>query len=255
MLKIILLKSDVQMLSRDDDSSSNGIFVLNGQIFSVNDLINAMRRQGINIRLNREGISIDNEYIPSITNLEGDRCPLAKICEKRIALVEFLKLQKSRQALHEYGDERRSPTYQQSFTRNFTPEESPSRESSSPDFIRPNNHDLFEGNVSDSRALFDEPLQSPSRGLFDEPDFTSGDTDLPFEDSLFERNNNFDSSFSRDKERFSERFSDDSHHTNNSSQLFCKKCGYDLQSNWKVCPSCGYRIERQESQRSEDYLF
>jgi len=244
------------MLSGNDNSNSNGIFVLNGQVFSVNDLINAMRRQGIHIHLSKDGLSIDGEYIPSITNLEGDRCPLAKNCEKRIALVEFLKLRKKEGTFDFEREPRQSSFQDSSFTREF-PIKERTRESPTPDFIQPNNHDLFEGNVSNSRGLFDEPVQESPRGLFDEPDFNADERDLSFEDSFFEQrpHEGFDSDFTQDNQGLSNTFDmhRDSHSQNH--QLFCQRCGYDLQQNWKVCPSCGKQVEPQSSSHSEDYLF
>ena len=71
----------------NENNNPDGIFVLNGQIFSVNDLINAMRRQGLRIHLTRGGLSIDGEQISSISSLEGNKCPLASTCEKRVALI------------------------------------------------------------------------------------------------------------------------------------------------------------------------
>ena len=245
------------MFRRDDPNNSDGIFVLDGQIFSVNDLISTMRRMGISIRLSRDGLTIDGEHISSITNLDGNKCPLASNCDKRIALVEFLKLQK-RQSVADNQQQQysnRSSEYDQepmysSPSRQHSRDEYHSEESSR-DFIKPNNHDLFEGNIANSSPLFDEP-QEETRGLFDEPEFQSKPEERLFEDSFFSRS---ESNFSRDKQHDSRGFQED-RNQRNMGQLYCKKCGYDLDSGWSICPKCGSRVPISTNNRSEpEYLF
>ncbi len=257
----------VSLMINNNTNNPDGIFVLNGQIFSVNDLINIMRRHGISIRLTRDGLSIDGEQINSVSNLDGNKCPLAGNCEKRVALVEFLKLQKSQPMYQDRPYDR--PTnydepsfssrdnydYQEDYRDNYQDlrRDSP-REEQSRDFIKPNNHDLFEGNVSNSRGLFDEPPpQEEVRGLFDEPDFTAESNDDYFENSFFNRNEYTERELSRE-DQFSSR--NNRSEPRDTNQNFCKRCGFDVDPNWNSCPKCGQRILSQNQQRTDsEYLF
>lgn len=265
------------MYRRDEPEKSDGIFVLNGQIFSVNDLINTMRRMGISIRLTRDGMTVDGEHINSITDLDGNKCPLAGNCEKRVALVDFLKLQKKRSAvderpvvpptafeesLYSYPRDSYSTQQQSQHSRQDFRSEEPAR-----DFIKPNNHDLFEGNVSGPQDLFEESRDEPS-GLFDEPDFRSELEEKLFEDSFFSRSEYSDDDFSREKPQFDSRDTRDTRDSRgyfdnrddfnqrSENQLYCKKCGYDLEQTWSTCPKCGSRVPIQQSKRTEsEFLF
>jgi len=238
----------LKMFDRRDNP--DGIFVLNGQVFSVNDLITAMRRHGIRIHLNRDGLSIAGEQISSISNLDGNRCPLANSCEKLSALMDFLKMQNSQEFQERVYDHRDNiePPYiheqQQDYNDNYRRDDS--RRS---DFIKPNNHDLFEGNVSNSRDLFDDPPQE-QRGLFDEPTFDNNDESSFFEDQVFGRNDYDDSEYSREKHYIDRPYRDEP-----QEQLYCQKCGFDLNSNWNSCPRCGQRIAQNSKQNSFDTLF
>ncbi|HUT80796.1 MAG TPA: hypothetical protein VMZ29_06280 [Candidatus Bathyarchaeia archaeon] len=250
----------------NNNNNPDGIFVLNGQIFSVNDLINIMRRHGISIRLTRDGLSIDGEQISSVSNLDGNKCPLAGNCEKRVALVEFLKLQKSQpmnqERVYDKPTNYDSPSvssrdnfdYQEDFRDNYQDlrRDSP-RDEQSRDFIKPNNHDLFEGNVSNSRGLFDEPPQEEVRGLFDEPDFKDESNEDYFENSFFNRNEYSERELSREDQFESKGYRPEPREMN---QHFCKRCGFDIDLSWNSCPKCGQRIISQNPQKTDsDYLF
>ena len=131
------------------EDNPDGIFVLNGQIFSVNDLINIMRRHGIRIHLNRNGLTVDGEQITSITNLDGNRCPLAPACEKRVALIEFLKIQKSQ--VTSYSRDDSYEDYEPPLARPMQERDSyleQKREPTRRDFIQPNNHEMLPSNKS-----------------------------------------------------------------------------------------------------------
>lgn len=236
----------------DRRENPDGIFVLNGQVFSVNDIIAIMRRHGISIRLNRDSLTVDGEQISSISNLDSNRCPLANSCEKLSSLMDFLKMQKQHEFQERVSDQRANiePPYvhdsQQDYNDEYRREDS--RRS---DFIKPNNHDLFEGNVSNSRSLFDEPPQE-QRGLFDEPIFDNNNDDESsyLEDQVFGRSDYDDSEYSREKQYFDRSYREES-----QEQLFCQKCGFDLNSNWNSCPRCGQRIAQNTKQNSFDTLF
>lgn len=236
------------MINNDNNNNPDGIFVLNGQIFSVNDLINAMRRQGLRIHLNRDGLSIDGEQITSISNFDENNCPLASTCEKRVALIDFLKLQKTQNVRENYHQANRfehesSPDI---FGSNHEQEDfQMRRESPRRDFIKPNNHDLFEGNVSNSPGLFDEPVEE-IRGLFDEPETKQ------FEDSFYHDDSSEEQSFSRDN-----IFSDHNRRgtPQTSEQPFCSECGFDLQSSWNTCPNCSHKITRRVGAQNKNYHF
>ena len=237
----------------NDNTNPDGIFVLNGQIFSVNDLINAMRRQGLRIHLNRDGLTIDGEQITSISNLDENQCPLASTCEKRVALVEFLKLQKKQNSRDRYHQNHRigydsSPDI---FSEDEDEDFQLRREDSRRDFIKANNHDLFEGNVSNSPGLFDEPLEE-GRGLFDEPDLFSEPESKQFEDSPYRENSFEEKSFSRD-DLFTEPKRQDSRQ--DTDQPFCPECGFDIQPSWNSCPNCSYKIIRRPVTKNKNYYF
>jgi len=243
------------LINNENNNNPDGVFVLNGQIFSVNDLINAMRRQGLRIHLNRDGLSIDGEQIASISSFDENKCPLAGTCEKRVALIDFLKLQKTQNTREDYHRENRfdresSPDI---INRNYEQEDFQSRrENPRRDFIKPNNHDLFEGNVSNSPGLFDEPVEE-IKGLFDEPDLFSEPETKQFEDSFHRDDSKEEKSFSRD-----DMFSDHSRRglqQENEQQPFCSECGFDLQPSWNTCPNCSCKITRRASQNSKNYHF
>ncbi len=245
---------EVEPLINNDTNSPDGIFVLNGQIFSVNDLINAMRRQGLRIHLNRDGLSIDGEQITSISSFDENKCPLASTCEKRVALVDFLKLQKTQNVREDYHQENRTEHEPSSdiFGGNHEQEDLQMRkENPRRDFIKPNNHDLFEGNVSNTPGLFDEPVDE-IRGLFDEPDLFSEPETKQFEDSLYRNDSLEEKSFSRD-DMFSDHSRRGSHQE--SEQPFCSECGFDLQSSWNTCPNCSHRINRRAGIKNKNYHF
>ncbi|MBK5114478.1 MAG: hypothetical protein KGD59_09110 [Candidatus Heimdallarchaeota archaeon] len=229
------------------EDNPDGIFVLNGQIFSVNDLISIMRRHGIRIHLNRDGLTIDGEQISSISNLNGNKCPLATACEKRVALVEFLKLQKTQDTRDDsYG-------YEPPLARPMQEREPLSEYRKEPtrrDFIQPNNHDLFEGNISDSSKLYNEP-EKVERPQFDDDDFFDDPRESQFEDSLFQRKE-----YPQEKEYSREKqvYDYDDYKTEELSNSYCKRCGYDLNSAWNSCPKCGQRV-LVEKASNEDYLF
>ncbi|MHA1211861.1 MAG: zinc ribbon domain-containing protein [Candidatus Heimdallarchaeota archaeon] len=242
------------MINNNDNNNPDGIFVLNGQIFSVNDLINVMRRHGMRIRLTGNGLSVDGEEISSITNLDDNRCPLAGQCDKRIALIDFLKLQRSQDTRQDHFQDYRPANDSQMFSSSQIqkPHTEAYREEPSRDFIKPNNHDLFEGNVSRNTGLFDEPQQhqpqEEMRGLFDEPSFQSES-----EDSFFNRTEYSEQELPRDNQ-FGSR--DSRPEPRDMNQHFCNRCGYDINPTWNSCPKCGQRVSTQNSQRSEpDYLF
>jgi hypothetical protein len=230
------------------EDNPDGIFVLNGQIFSVNDLISIMRRHGIQIHLNRDGLTSDGEQISSISNLDGNKCPLATACEKRVALVEFLKLQKTQDTR---GDD--SYGYEPPLARPMQEREPLSEYKKEPtrrDFIQPNNHDLFEGNISDSSKLYNEP-EKVERPQFDDDDFFDDPRESQFEDSLFQRKE-----YPQEKEYSREKqvYDYDDYKTEELSNSYCKRCGYDLNSAWNSCPKCGQRV-LVEKASNEDYLF
>ncbi|NHJ46889.1 MAG: zinc ribbon domain-containing protein [Asgard group archaeon] len=241
----------------DRSDNPDGIFVLNGQVFSVNDLIAVMRRHGIRIRLNRDGLSVDGEQITSISNLDSNKCPLAKSCDKLSALMDFLKLQKSQESRERAYDRRDSvePPYiqdsQQDYRDDFR-EDYRRDKSKRSDFIKPNNHDLFEGNVSNSQGLFDEPSPPESQGLFDEPSYSNDKDNSLFEDSLFRQDDYEEPEYSRDNQFQDRSYKDDSRV---QDQLFCQKCGFDVDSNWNSCPRCGQRIAQNNRQKTFDTLF
>ncbi len=234
----------------NNDDNAKGIFVLNGQMFSVNDLINVMRRHGLRIDMTRNGLAIDGEQITSISNLDGNKCPLAGTCEKRIALVEFLKLQKT-QGTRDQNYDFIEPPYLQS-SQQSSQYEYRSKEPRN-DFIKPNNHDLFEGNVSQSRGLFDEPeVETEMRGLFDEPDFYSDSEEPLFEGSLFNENNNQNRDLPRDRQFSNSSNYNETHTVENN---YCNKCGFDLNPSWNSCPNCGQRITQRSNRNNNDYFY
>lgn len=245
---------EVELLINNDNTNPDGIFVLNGQIFSANDLINAMRKQGLRIHLTRDGLSIDGEQITSISSLDENQCPLAGTCEKRVALIEFLKLQKTQNAREGFHRENHFgyESSSNSFSRNSEQEDfQMRREDSRRDFIKANNHDLFEGNVSNTPGLFDEPVEEV-RGLFDEPDLFSEPETNQFEDSFNRDDSSEENSFSRD-DLFSDQNKRGSHQ--HSDQPFCPECGFDVQSSWNTCPNCSHKIVRRAATKNKNYHF
>lgn len=247
-----------------EGNNPDGIFVVNGQVFSINDLLNVMRRHGMRIRVNANGLYIDGEQINSITNFNDNKCPLAKTCEKRVALIEFLKLQKNQQQSKDYSQRDFSyesepqsfyqDTYEDSNDQDnyFEQKEDKPRR----DFIRPNNHDLFEGNVEESRGLFDEPV-TEARGLFDEPDLFSESETSNFEDSFYkERPEHFDDRREPNDNPYRENTRDNRSFTrDNPEQPFCAECGFDLKPSWVSCPNCGYRIIRKKRPSERNFRY
>ncbi len=232
------------------EDNPEGIFVLNGQIFSVNDLINIIRRHGIRIHLNRNGLTIDGEQITSISNLDGNKCPLASACEKRVALVEFLKLQKTQVT----SDSRDTSfdDYEPPLARPMQVRDSYSehkREPTRRDFIQPNNHDLFEGNISNRSSYYEEP-ERVERPQFEDDDFYEDPRDTQFEDSLFQSKEYPEKDFSREKQLYDY----DDYRNEELSNSYCKRCGYDLNPAWNSCPKCGQRALTEKA-GNDDYLF
>ncbi len=229
------------------EDNPEGIFVLNGQIFSVNDLISIMRRNGIRIHLNRTGLTIDGEQITSISNLDENRCPLATACDKRIALVEFLKLQKTQVTQeadsYDYEPPLARPMQERGDSSDYR------KELSRRDFIQPNNHDLFEGNISDKPNFYEEP-EREERPQFEDDNFYDNSRDKQFEDSLFQSKKYPEKEYSREKKIYDY----DEYKTEELSNSYCKRCGYDLNSAWNSCPKCGQRI-LVERASNNDYLF
>ncbi len=226
------------------EDNPEGIFVLNGQIFSVNDLISIMRRHGIRIHLNRNGLTIDGEQITSISNLDGNRCPLATACDKRVALVDFLKLQKTQVAQEEDNYDCEPPLARPMQERADSSDyrKEPSRR----DFIQPNNHDLFEGNISEKSNFYEEP-EREERPQFEEESFYDNPREKQFEDSLFQSKQYPEKEYSREKQIHDYK-------TEEPSNSYCKRCGFDINSTWNSCPKCGQRI-LVEKANNDDYLF
>ena len=244
----------LDMLNNDDNT--DGIFVVNGQIFSATDLLDVMRRHGIRIRVSRDGLNVDGEQISSISHLDHDKCPLASTCEKRVALVEFLKLQKSQdRAPHRYDDNSNYSSYSErdGFMQQDDQEDDYEfdRDTRRSDFIRPNNHDLFEGNVSQQAGLFDEPsTPTRERGLFDEPDLFSDSRDeRPFEETFYQDNSNQEERSFRQPDNFSRQTQQE------SNQPFCSECGFDLKPNWVSCPNCGHRVLRHSRNVNKNQFY
>jgi predicted RNA-binding Zn-ribbon protein involved in translation (DUF1610 family) len=262
------------------DRHSDGIIVVNDQIFSVQDLLRAMHRLGINIRLTRDGLIVDGERISSISKLDDTSCPLAKTCEKRIALVEFLKLQQDRSRVQTkettpsrdifshnspllFQENKNDYPYKQQDTKDSlyqtSQREHGIRRDSNSDFIKPNNHDLFEGNVSEPDRSFpleeEEEEDNPLKGLFDEPDIYSnvGDnSNNDFEQRLFYDEQPIGGQTFDDEESFldnRDHYSDQEE----TDKPFCSECGFDLEPNWNSCPNCGYKVIR--SKRQSERLF
>ena len=232
------------MFSRDENKE--GVFVLNGQIYSITDVIKIMQRHGIHLRQNHDGLFIDGERISSISDLNDNKCPLARTCEKRVALVEFLKLQK--QNLPDNNFQQRLPDQYQirdaSNDHSFSRNEEPRR-----DFIKPNNHDLFEGNISDNSSSRDDAIDD-IRKLFDGPDIFSNDDQ--YEEPFYSNDEFQDSrSSSRDRDYINNQNLD---YNRNIEQPFCAECGFDLNPNWNTCPNCGYKIIKKNI-ASEKFHF
>jgi hypothetical protein len=256
-----------------NNSSSEGIFVLNNQVFSVIDLINALRRQGIRIRLTRNGLSIAGNEITSITDLDNNRCPLAPTCERRVALMDFLKLRelRSRVSFQQNNPIENYPHQQQNLRQDsqsasYPFSTYPNQEDTYPaqeekrqsgGFIEPNNHDLFEGNVDDSPSSFyDNPFRDEneedefSGALFDddEDDYSASTEQSNFDGPLFPDNDDYEDTqepLFGDSPRFTNPSNSSPQKTN------CPHCGYQLDSSWVVCPKCGERITHQERPKSE----
>ncbi|NHJ86724.1 MAG: hypothetical protein FK734_14765 [Asgard group archaeon] len=256
-----------------NDKKSDGIFVLDGQIYSANDLINAMRRHGIRLQITRNGIAIEGEQISSISNLEDNKCPLAGTCEKRVALVEFLKLQRQQSFSQRttpqddlYEDDFDNFDRSSEFTsypqnRDDTPTSRRDNSRTNRDFIKPNNHDLFEGNVRQSNGLFDDQPVDDARTLFDEPEFRSTPDKSFFEDSFYDDDNDdydSDMDYSRDKPSYSSSKNFDfsrQQQRSHQDQSYCRRCGSDVDPNWVVCPKCRAEIKPRAQVSDEDYLF
>ncbi|NHJ03372.1 MAG: hypothetical protein EAX90_00990 [Candidatus Heimdallarchaeota archaeon] len=238
----------------NNDNKPDGILVVNGQIFSASDLINIMRRHGIRIGMNREGLIIDGEQVVSISNLDDNKCPLAGTCEKRVALVEFLKLQKTQEIRSsQYEEERLNYSEASLFYDNHENQNNDfRREEPRNDFIKPNNHDLFEGNISNQYGLFDEPPVVRDRGLFDEPPLFSEPEENQFEDSLYQESNDFEQKPNQNEDYYQEKRQFNQHE---SQQPFCSECGFDLKSSWISCPNCGNRVIRKAISKEKNYFF
>jgi len=245
-----------------DDINPKGVFVVNEQIFSVTELLNLMQRHGIRVKVNRDGLMINGECISSVANFEDNRCPLATSCEKRVALVDFLKVQKSRESyrpMNSHTQEYEAPEAYPTMSQNseyLERKEEPRR-----DFIKPNNHDLFEGNINNSRGLFDEPEEEPIMGLFDEPDiFSSPEVqrrDSSQDDQFFDSNNDDyreDSQPLPQDKPYSANNQDYGVH-NRSQQPFCSECGFDMNPTWNSCPNCGHKIIRRNTNNSDKLFF
>ena len=138
------------------------------------------------------------------------------------------------------------------------------------DFIKPNNHDLFEGNINNSRGLFDEPEEEPIMGLFDEPDIFSSPenqrSSSSHEEPLFGSNNDYGNSdySSNDFREDSRPVSRDRTYSSNdqdyrvqnrSQQPFCSECGFDMNPSWNICPNCGHKVVRRNSNNSDKLFF
>ncbi|MFW9921898.1 MAG: zinc ribbon domain-containing protein [Candidatus Thorarchaeota archaeon] len=245
------------MLNYDENNNNNpdGIFVVNGQIYSAVELINAMRRHGIHVRVSPNGLNIDGEQISSISNLDDNKCPLATTCDKRVALIEFLKLQK-KQNMVNYNEKefQIEPEPIHSLFDETLPlrnEPKNRRESSRRDFIKANNHDLFDGNISSKPGLFDEPI-SQDGGLFDGPDLFSAHESSQFEDSFYKEQDHYEERKTLQNESISQKRNLDYHE---KDQPFCSECGFDLKPNWVSCPNCGYRIIRKNVQNDKNYFY
>ena len=238
----------------NNDSKPDGILVVNGQIFSASDLINIMRRHGIRIGLNREGLIINGEQVSSISNLDDNKCPLAGTCEKRVALVEFLKLQKIREIeTPQFREDNLNYSEASLFYDNHENHNNDfRRDEPRNDFIKPNNHDLFEGNISNQRGLFDEPSERSNRGLFDEPPLFSDSGENHFEESLYRESNDFESKPIQNEDYYSENHQ---FQQQDSQQPFCSECGFDLQPSWVSCPNCGNRVIRRTNTNEKNYFF
>ena len=128
-----------------------------------------------------------------------------------------------------------------------------SREDSRRDFLRPNNHDLFEGNVSDPRVMYDEP-EPESPGLFDEPDIRAPEKPY-FEDSFFQPDDYPERQQQQQQPQDRPLFDDPVSYREPQRQetSYCKKCGFDLNPSWNSCPNCGQRVIRRDS--SDDYYY
>jgi len=243
-----------------DDINPKGVFVVNDQIFSVTDLLNIMQRHGIRVKVNRDGLMIDGEYISSVANFEDNRCPLATSCEKRVALVDFLKVRRSREAyrpMNSHSREYEAPEAYPTMTQN--PEYLERKEGPRRDFIKPNNHDLFEGNINNSSGLFDEPEEEPIMGLFDEPDiFSSPEVqrrDSSQDDQFYDNNNDYSDSRPLPRDRSLSTNDQDYSDQNRSQQPFCSECGFDMNPTWNSCPNCGYKVVRKNSTNSDKLFF
>lgn len=238
-----------------DDNNPDGIFVINGQIFSAVELLNAMRRHGIHVRVGQNGLNIDGEQISSISNLDDNKCPLASTCDKRVALVEFLKLQRKHgNKISQEREQQIEPEPLQSLFDEaplFKNEQRNRKEDSRRDFIKANNHDLFDGNISSKPGLFDENINQ-ERGLFDGPDLFTETENSQFEDSFYKEGNHYEGRKSIQEDSFSQKrnlnFQD-------KEQPFCAECGFDLKPNWVSCPNCGYRVIRKNVQNEKNYFY
>ncbi|MBD3192178.1 MAG: zinc-ribbon domain-containing protein [Candidatus Heimdallarchaeota archaeon] len=241
----------------NNERTIDGIFVLNGQIFSVNDLINIMRRHGIRISPAENGLLLEGERISSISAIEPNSCPLAQTCEKRMAIIEFLKLQKNQ--IHSKRTVKFPDDYDSQFTQDEYPPSHPQTiaspkkqgDSRRGSFIRPNNHDLFEGNIDDGPGLFDEPIDETEdfSSLFEEPE------------SFQEPSRRSDIETHRHPEKeYSEQFFSREQNQEQSSirrradEPFCPSCGTDIDPSWNSCPHCGKQLKRSQNSRS-DKLF
>lgn len=239
-----------------DTRTIDGIFVLNGQIFSVDKLITIMRRHGIRISPSEDGLIIEGERISSLSNIGPNSCPLAQTCEKRIAITEFLKLQRKQhpskrttQSSDEYGSPLTHDDYS-SHQQSITPTKKPG-DSHRGSFIKPNNHDLFEGNIEDGPGLFDEPIEESEdfSSLFDEPEsFREANRRTDIKSSQYPEKDYSEQFFSREQTN--------GHSTvkRRTDEPFCPSCGTDIDPSWNSCPHCGKPLKKGQNSR-RDKLF
>ncbi|MHA1586640.1 MAG: hypothetical protein ACTSUW_04810, partial [Candidatus Heimdallarchaeota archaeon] len=68
-----------------------------------------------------------------------------------------------------------------------------------------------------------------------------------FEDSLFQSKKYPEKEYSREKQIYDYK-------TEELSNSYCKRCGFDINSTWNSCPKCGQRI-LVERANNDEYLF
>ncbi|MEA2070043.1 MAG: zinc ribbon domain-containing protein [Asgard group archaeon] len=251
------------------EKNQKGIFVINNQVYSINDIISAMQRQGINVTIHSSGLMIEGERIPAISDFRGSNCPIAKTCEKRKALLQFLKLQKTQGRNSEFYSRETSAEsydYSGSPTRSYGQREgehharTTHRTREQRDFIKPNNHDLFEGNITDDPDFSNdfenthyEEDQEEDFELFDDDLFSESsqeDFEKPLFDEGYAQETYHEKANSRRRQRMD--YEDD---YPSDEKPFCPTCGYDLDSSWSICPNCGEKIVRKEKKQDKGLFF